>query len=736
MPPCSRRRVVAALAGCLLTLNARPAAEPAVLDNYVVTATRAPEPPERVIATSRQFDLATLQASPTLTIDETLRTDPSFSLFRRSDSLVANPTTQGVSLRGLGPSGASRSLVLLDGVPLNDPFGGWVNWSALPRDALARVEIVPGGGASAWGNSALGGVVQLFSFPLAGMRTGRDSTAPTPAGTDVEGFTRATTGQASVLAGDDATRSGSFVVNAPAGRSVFQVSAEDFATSGYPVIAGSRRGPVDVAAWSRHRSLAGRGRAPVGATAEITATVRSFEEFRGNGTPYQRNGTRARFAALEFAAQPSSDFAWTLTGYAQDQSYASTFSSVNAARTAETPASDQFAVPSTAAGASWIGTWRESDGATLTAGADGRTVHGETRERYAFSGGQYTRLRVAGGSQTTGGLFVIREQPLTRDIRMTTGLRWDRWSDAGGHRRESDLASGVVSRRDDYPERSGSELSPSHGRGWRPHRSWRRHVSGQRAYRRPTLNELYRPFRQGPNVVEANAALDTETVTSAEAGVTWTVPRNGTAAAAAGGLSPRTDSPLELTATVFSADLRDAVSNVTLAHGPSVSPLFGTLAPGAAGRQRLNLDRIRTQGVELSAKWRPSERLTLAGSFLANDATVKAAAVAPALVGRRLAEVPKYAATLFATVRAPGDILVTPRVRWSDRQFDDDENTLRLAAVVTLDLGLSRALNRYFELFLNLQNVTNARIETARTADGVVSTGTPRLLFGGLRARW
>lgn len=58
--------------------------------------------------------------------DHALRLDPAFSLFRRTDSLGANPTAQGVSLRGIGPSGASRTLVLLDGVPLNDPFGGWV----------------------------------------------------------------------------------------------------------------------------------------------------------------------------------------------------------------------------------------------------------------------------------------------------------------------------------------------------------------------------------------------------------------------------------------------------------------------------------------------------------------------------------------------------------------------------------------------------------------------------------
>ena len=90
----------------------------------VVTAARAPEPAGQVPFAVVVLDGADLRAAPAATLDDALRAVPGFSLFRRSDSLTANPTAQGVSLRGLGPSGASRSLVLLDGVPLNDPFGG------------------------------------------------------------------------------------------------------------------------------------------------------------------------------------------------------------------------------------------------------------------------------------------------------------------------------------------------------------------------------------------------------------------------------------------------------------------------------------------------------------------------------------------------------------------------------------------------------------------------------------
>ncbi|MBN9558231.1 MAG: Plug domain-containing protein, partial [Alphaproteobacteria bacterium] len=88
---------------------------------------------------------ADLQSSQQL--DVALEQVPGLSLYRRNSSLSANPTVQGVSLRSIAPSGAGRALVTLDGVPQNDPFGGWVIWSALPPEDVASAEIVRGAGA-------------------------------------------------------------------------------------------------------------------------------------------------------------------------------------------------------------------------------------------------------------------------------------------------------------------------------------------------------------------------------------------------------------------------------------------------------------------------------------------------------------------------------------------------------------------------------------------------------------
>ena len=105
-------------------------------------------------------DKEMIRRSAAVVADDVLRMVPTFSLFRRTSSLAAHPTTQGVSLRGIGPSGVSRTLVMIDGVPFNDPFGGWVYWTRVPLESVERIEMIDGASSSVWGNYALGGIMR------------------------------------------------------------------------------------------------------------------------------------------------------------------------------------------------------------------------------------------------------------------------------------------------------------------------------------------------------------------------------------------------------------------------------------------------------------------------------------------------------------------------------------------------------------------------------------------------
>jgi len=665
------------------------------MDPVTVSATRAPTSLSQSAFTVEVVPEAAFDEGPAMSADEALQEVPDFSLFRRNSSMTANPTSQGVSLRGLGPSGASRSLVLLDGVPLNDPFGGWVPWSLVPMDSIAGAEIVPGGGASAWGNEALAGVIQIFSKPGPAAR-----------------------GSAVAEAGDFDTRSAELQAAYGLGPGVLELRGQDFATSGFGLISPSQRGAVDVDAASRHESLQARWEGSLGAAVQALVTLREYQEWRDNGTAYQQNRLNQQLASAVLSGSAAPGERWTATAYVQAQSSSQTFSSVNAARTAETPASDQFAVPADALGLEASSTWTDSAGAQTTLGADLRQVRGETREDFAYASGSFTEQRDAGGRQAFAGMFAERTQPLGPQLHATAAVRLDRWEDSDGHMRLSQLAGGAPLSSQAYPTRAGSELSPSAGLAWQASGGLELHLAAQHAFRQPTLNELYRPFRQGTTVTEANPELSTEHADSAQLGATW---RRGT---------------LRATLEGFAARLEDPVSNVTLVQGPGTFPTFGYLPSGGVGQERLNLGRVDTRGVQMGADWTPAGAVSLGVSALGENATVAEASVAPELVGKRVPEVPRWNAAAFLTWRPDKDVSLTLRVRRSGSEFDDDLNQLLLAAATVADASLRVALGHGAEAFATVDNLGNAQVQTAHSTLGVYSTGAPRLASAGLRARW
>ena len=235
-------------------------------------------------------------------------------------------------------------------------------------------------------------------------------------------------------------------------------------------------------------------------------------------------------------------------------------------------------MPVTALGFAGSSTWVDRSGGSTPVGADARDIRGETREDYAYAAGTYLDQRYAGGRQDFAGLFAERSQPLGPNVHAVAGLRLDRWEDSDGHIRTQALASATLLSETRYPTRAGTELSPSAGLAWQATGALRFHVAAQHAFRQPTLNELYRPFRVGTTTTLANAALATEHADTAEVGAAWSRDH------------------VDLTLTGFGARLTNPVANVTLAEGPGTFPLFGTLPAGSVGQKRLNLGRVDTLG--------------------------------------------------------------------------------------------------------------------------------------------
>lgn len=349
--------------------------------------------------------------------------------------------------------------------------------------------------------------------------------------------------------------------------------------------------------------------------------------------------------------------------------------------------------------------------ASTTVGGDVRWVEGETREDFLFQAGQLSRRRFAGGEQLFAGAFVHHDRRIAEQWRASLDVRVDRWENTDGHLRELTLANGAVVTDERYATQTGTELSPRAGLVWRASEAWRVRGAAYQAFRVPTLNEYYRPFRVGTVNTLANAALRRETLTGGEAGVEFS------------------RGAWRLEATGFWSELEDAVGNVTL-----------TATPTLTTRQRQNIDRVRVKGAEMSAGWQVGESLELRASYLWSDAEVAEAQAQASLVGKRLAQAPEHKAAVSVMWTAPQRVELRAGVKYTSEQFEDDENLLPLREAATVDLQVQRR----FELrtgglrtvFAAVENLFDEDVVTSRSATGLLTYDAPRWVRGGVRVAW
>ncbi len=645
-------RLLAALVWCATTLEAGAQDDAPRrsldMDALVVTPARVAQPLAEVPTNTTVLSGDSVRSTGSQTVDDALRHVPGFSLFRRSSSVVANPTTQGVTLRGVAPSGASRTLVLLDGIPQNDPFGGWVYWSKLPRETIERVEIVRGGGSDAWGNAALGGVIHLVTEAPTERRLRLRASGGNHETWDVE--------------------AGATEVRGPFR---LQLGGSGYDTGGYPVVRSGSRGPIDVDAASEHQAF--RGRTGIALSENVDVSVRGgfFHEERENGTPLTFNETEAGDVAGTLDVRTADLGDWHLVSYAQLQTFSSTFTSASPDRTSETPALDQFDVPSTGIGASLGWTRELAAGHRVAAGGDFRSVDGETNEDFRFLEGRFQGRRKAGSEQQLFGAFAHDAWSITPRLVLTVGGRVDFWQSDDAFRRETSLIDGTVTRNDRFDDEDEVAFNPKVGIAWRFAEPWSARAAFYRAFRAPTINEQMRPFRVRNDITEANAGLEPEILTGGEAGIDYS------------------RSEVSARVTGFWSEIDDPIANVTIGQGPGPVVPCGFVPEGGVCRLRQNLGRTRIRGVEAETAWSPLPPWTLGVSYLFDDAEVVDSPNEPALEGKRLAQVPRHQVVASVAFDAPEWVRAAVHVRWVDDQFEDDLNSLD-SATSSSSISISR----------------------------------------------
>ena len=649
-----------------LPLSAQEAEAPVI----VVTGEGLDETPATPAYDKQIIDREQLVSVPSGRIEDALASVAGFQQFRRSDSRSANASAQGATLRALGGNATSRALVLLDGVPMSDPFFGYIPFSAIAPERLSQIRVTRGGGSGPFGTGALAGTIEMES-----------------AGIDqLDGFA----GQALVNDRGETELSGS--AGARLGSGFLVASGRWDRGKGFYTTPEADRVPLSARAAFDGWSAQIRGVAPVSDEIELQVRGLAYRDERTLRFKGADSSIEGQDASLRLVGRGE----WEFDALAYLQ--ARNFTNVVVSSTRFVPVLDQRNTPATGLGGKLELRPPVGDAHVLRVGMDFRRAEGELYETAisAFSG-NVTARRNAGGTNTDLGLFVEDDWSLG-DLVLTLGARLDRWTIRDGFYTERDASGGLLST-DSFADRAGWDASFRGGVLYRANDVVALRAAAYSGLRLPTLNELYRPFVVFPVVTQANAALENERLEGFEAGIE---------------LTPNPAVALSLTA--FDNRVKNAVANVTIAENL---------------RQRRNIDAIQSRGLEASLG-ATLGAFSLDASAVWTDAEAKGSGFAAALDGNRPSQTPRFTGGATLSWTPADDWLLSATVRHVGAQFEDDLESNVLPAATTLDAFVQVPMTPDIALVLRGENLTDEAIVT-RNQSGAIDLGVPRTVWAGVK---
>lgn len=653
------------VAGASVTKNFSLPLGSALLPQIVVSASRSPLPAKDVTATVNAMTPEQVRADPARTTDDMLRAVPGLELPRASSTVSG--AEEIVSIRG---SDEGRTLVLLDDVPLNDPWGEWVQWNRAPRFQLDHVEVLEGGGSSLYGNYAMGGVISLFSRPITQHTYDVMASGGSRGAAEFSGYASDFTG-----------------------RLGYSLSADYGSGGGYDVVAPAQRGPVDRASSTTRRSVNARAEYALGAATSVFASGSYFSDDRFLGTEFASPSRRGITSSV-LGADIGSVLGGSIEAraFGQSQQYNSHQSVVNATRTVEIPLELQR-IPSHDLGGSLIWSRRAGIFESISVGGDFRYTTGRLNEDLLSPADTVTGARASGGSQEVGGIFVQGVAAPTTSLHVEASARVDGWRSFDGSKIDNSTATPSVT---PFSAKTNAAFAPRIGVRYQLLPSLAIRGSAYGAFRAPTLSEEYRTFFAGPNTFLGNPELTPEYLTGYDAGVDWQ-------------LFPM----LEVRATAFLNRYRD-LDDFTFKMPSST--------PGGVILQRENLGRATSKGMEGEVALRPTEAITVAASYNYDDARI-------ASTGAFVNRVPLQRASLRATY--DDSRLATLNVVYRYEGLNHALGGGQLDPFSVVDLDARREFVRGAEIFADVENLFD-RQYTVNVAGPLESIGLPRTIRAGI----
>ncbi len=650
-------------------------------EQVTVTAYGAPLGELESPASTRLLSKRALNETASVTLDGKLRQLPGVELFRRSSSLVANPTSQGISLRGLGSTAASRTLVSEDNVPLNDPIGGWIHWEEFPELSIRDVEVVRGGASDLYGSSAIGGVINILPVEPSSNRFELRSSY-----------------------GGESTFADAALATAKRGPWGILGAGGLIGTDGFIETAPAERGPVDDAANVHSHNALVMAQHDRGSL-QLFARASGFDESRHNGTPYQMNATRLVRYELGGDWQNAQSEAMTLRLYGSTEGYRQTFSNVYNSPTAsdpdcfqrcgETPTKLTRTSDNELGGAlRWSRPF--SGGLLLITGLDAHDVRVWDREQSYVGNDLLTNLR---DHQRDSAVWA-ELMWIHNDWTVTGSSRFDWFQNYDGRQLQWTGATWIASA--SQPSQRDERLfDPRLGISRRLWKDWAISASGFRAFRAPTPSELYRATEVGNELTEPNGDLLSERATGWESGIT-TVRHWGS-----------------IRASYFLTQVNRPISAFTI--NPNSSPILLV---------RENLGQIESRGVSADFELALRPWLAINGGYQYAHAVVSRGSED---YGNWIPEVPRNMGNLNLRAYKPSLGVFSLQGRLSGRMYDDDANHYLLGGFYRLDAYASHQLGSRFGVFAAGENLTDENIEVSKTP--YITLGQPRVARIGITIR-
>jgi outer membrane receptor protein involved in Fe transport len=631
------------------------------MEEVEVTAARSPLALDASASSVRMMTGEQLREAPGFTLDDRLRQVAGFQLFRRTSSWVANPTTEGTTLRGLGSTAASRTLVLSDQVPLNDAYGGWIHWNEIPALATRDVELMRGGASDLYGSSAIGGVIDVIPVVPKGFGYGLNVAGASEDTSNLDGLITAGVRGWSGLGASSLFRTGGYILTAP-----------EF------------RGPVDVP--SNVHSQSGRVelRRRLGADGDVFVRGNILNEARSNGTPLQTNATRIwRYAAgSDWSGGDVGRF--LLRFYGTEQKFRQSFSSISSTRASERLTALHFDPSQQVGGAVQ---WARSYGkVTAVAGGDVLDGRGTDLE-------QISEVSLSSRQRGEGLYGELLWQPSTWSIAFSS--RFDHFG--------SFDARQVGGKPPPLPNISENVFDPRLGVVKKINGALSLTGSGFRAFRGPTMNELYRQGQVGQQITLANPSLRSERATGFEAGGLMDLERFGS-----------------VRGSYFWTEVNRPVAAVTLSSTPTSTLLM-----------RENLGQLTSKGLALEWELKPAAFLSVIGGYQLAFSTVTKFQADPTLVGKWTPQVPRNSATLQMRFAREGLGVISVDLRTNGQQFDDSANQFRLAGYAQVDLYGEHSFGSRWRIYSTVHNLLDQPVQAGRTP--ILTLGAPRTVLGGVR---